>query len=242
MIAQRPRPLFELPRPEQRVTVDLYVEVRAWLLENDPDAEPLWTWSMLEVGLPETPEKLAQEVTWIILCAGRSAQSARTIEKRVYAAMAAGRPVVEAFGYRAKAEAIERAWREREADFNVLSAIGNADVDKLVAWCGSISYVGSVTRYQLAKNVGADLVKPDIWLSRLAGFPDRPCRAAEIRFASCMDLCRPLAAATGDRIAAVDSLLWLACNKGVLEVGAQAGPVAFNRRPITARSMLVAAD
>lgn len=46
-------------------------------------------------------------------------------------------------------------------------------------------------------------------------------------FSTCMALCRPLAEATGDRIAAVDSILWLACNKGVLVVDSGAGPTGF---------------
>jgi hypothetical protein len=52
-----------------------------------------------------------------------------------------------------------------------------------------------------------------------------------------MNLCRPLAEATGDRIAAVDSLLWLACNKGVLRVSSDAGPVTFCTDEITSRSI-----
>jgi hypothetical protein len=43
-----------------------------------------------------------------------------------------------------------------------------------------------------------------------------------------MALCRPLAEATGERIAIVDSALWLATSKGVLNVDANAGPVWFD--------------
>lgn len=44
---------------------------------------------------------MSREIIWVILCAGRSAQSARTIEAKVLAAIDAGQPVVEVFGYRA---------------------------------------------------------------------------------------------------------------------------------------------
>lgn len=228
--------------PETRVSVALYQELRQWLLKNDPDAQEMLHWSRQEVGLPTTPEEMASEIIWIILCAGRSAQAARTLETRVWAAIEAGKPVVTAFGYRAKADAIERAWRERETDYAALCAVGNHDPEKLVAWGGSIPFIGDDTQFQLAKNFGADVCKPDIWLSRLAGFPDKPRRAVKFRFPACMALCRPLAEGTGDRIATVDSLLWLACNKGVLVVDNMAGPVSFNPKTITARSILVAAE
>jgi hypothetical protein len=172
---------------------------------------------------PATPEKLASEVIWVILCAGRSAQAARTIERKVWDAINDGRPVVEAFGYRAKAAAIERAWREREQDFEEMKravAVGSAEA--LVDWCGSIPFIGDDTQFQLAKNLGADLLKPDRWVCRLAGIPDNPRRAVKYRFPVCMALCRPLAEAT------VDSALWLATSKGVLNVDANAGPVWFD--------------
>lgn len=218
-----------MPDPAQRIPGGLWVDVRRWLLENDPDAPDMLEWSARGTGLPATAEAMAGEVIWIILCAGRSAQAARTIQRKVWGAINAGRPTVEAFGYRAKAAAIDRAWYERHADFENLQAIGNRDLESLLAWCKSLPFVGDDTQYQLAKNFGADLCKPDIWMCRLAGIPDRPRRAVHLRFAACMALCRHLAGITGDRIATVDSLLWLACNKGVLAVGSEAGGVAFTK-------------
>jgi hypothetical protein len=195
-------------------------------------------WSLNGVGLPATADAMAGEIIWIILCAGRSAQAARTLEKKVWAAIHAGRPTVEAFGYRAKAAAIDRAWNERHADFDKLQSIGNSEPEALLAWCKSIPFVGDDTQFQLAKNFGADLCKPDIWLCRLAGIPDQPRRAVHLRFPACIALCRFLAAATNDRIAVVDSLLWLACNKGVLSVCPEAGEVIFTMR-IAMRSIYV---
>lgn len=229
---------FIVPAPESRVPVAMYAEVRAWLLENDPDAQEMLGWSNNDLQPPETPERMASEIIWIILCAGRSAQAARTIEKKVWGAIEEGRPVVQAFGYRAKAEAIERAWRERKTDFERLQQVlANGSVEALVQWCGALPFIGDDTQFQLAKNFGADLAKPDIWLCRLTGIPDKPRRAVRFRFPACMALARGLAQSSGDRIATVDSLLWLACNKGVLSVGADAGPVSFTPKQLTARSI-----
>ena len=185
---------------------------------------------------------MAGEVIWIILCAGRSAQAARTIERKVWAAIEAGRPVVQAFGYRAKADAIERAWREREADFERLQTVlAGGSVQELVHWCGSLPFVGDDTQFQLAKNFGARVVKPDIWISRLTGFADKPRRAVRIRFPACMALAQYLSDASGDNVPAVDYILWLACNKGVLSVGPDAGPVVFVPKLLSARSIFEAA-
>lgn len=221
----------------------MYLDLRSWLLENDADAVDMLDFSVRRVGPPATPEDMAGEIIWIVLCAGRSAQAARTIESKVWAAIRGGRPVVEAFGYRAKAAAIERAWNERLADFTALQTVlATGSGEKVVEWCGSLPFVGDDTQFQLAKNFGVDVCKPDIWLSRLTGFSDRPRRAVKIRFPACMALCRYLADATGDNIATVDSMLWLACNKQILRVNSEAGPVTFVPKTITARSILVPAE
>lgn len=219
----------EIPNPESRIPSALYLELRAWLLKNDPDARRIIEWSNQSRCRPETPERMAAEIIWIVLCAGRSAQAARTIEKRVWDAIAEGRPVVSAFGFRAKAEAIERAWRERADDFlSLQDVLSQNNPVRLLDWCGALPWVGVDTKYQLAKNFGEDVCKPDIWLCRLTGFPDKPRRRGLERFDACMRLCRALSDASGDSIATVDSVLWLACNKGALQVSPLAGPVTFS--------------
>lgn len=177
---------------------------------------------------PETPDKLASEIIWIVLCAGRRAQAARTIERKVWTAIAEGAPVMGVFRHPGKAAAIEYAWRHRDQlfrEYRMVAAAGN--VDEIVRWCGDLPFVGADTKWQLAKNCGIDCCKPDIWLCRLAGIPDKPRLPLSLRLAACLALCHYLQAATGDSLAVIDSVLWLACNKGVLKVSPEAGPVAF---------------
>jgi hypothetical protein len=217
-------------QPSNRLPPQVYIQVRDHLLNTDADAREIYAWSRTGRKPPETPEHLAGEIIWIILCAGRSAQAARTIERRVRAALDAGESAATAFGYRAKAAAIDRAWRERTLDFQKLHAVLKADNPALLLdWCESIPFVGAITKYQLAKNLGRDdVTKPDIHLCRLAGIADDAKVSASARFAVCMQFCAPLAAASGDTIATVDSILWLGANKGVFVVDAAAGPISFN--------------
>jgi len=232
---------FSAPHPKDRLSREQYRELRAWLLDNDPDATKMVTWASHEIGAPQTPEQMASQIIWIILCAGRNAQAARTIEGTVWTAIHAGKPVVEAFGHRGKAAAIEQAWSDRLDLFTSLQSVVEAgEVGALVAWCGDRPYVGDATKFQLAKNFGAQICKPDIWLCRLAGIPDVPHRASKITFPVCMQLCNYLGAEVGDNPAVVDSVLWLACNKGILRVGNDAGPVKFSPQVSKMRSIFEA--
>jgi len=231
-------PLPPVPSPETRIPPDLYCEVRDWLLANDDDGPKMMHWSNT-VKPPVDAENMAAEIIWIILCAGRSAQAARTIERKVRAAIDAGEPVATAFGYRAKAAAIERAWRWRTEDFAALQEVLKLnDPAKLLEWCYAIPFIGDDTKYQLAKNFGGQCCKPDIWMCRLVGIPDHPRRRVAERYDACMRLCRMLSDATGDKIAAIDSMLWLACNKGFLRTGADAGRLnSWNWRWVTTLSL-----
>ncbi|QMI49720.1 hypothetical protein [Burkholderia sp. MBR-1] len=208
--------------------MDLYLQMREWLLKHDADAPKIWTWSQ-NVVAPESAEQLAGEIVWIVLCAGRSAQAARTLAARIWEAISNGGSACDAFGFRSKASAIDRIWGDRDANFarfEEVRATGSSEA--LLEWCGSLDWVGNITKYQLAKNLGAAVVKPDRWLVRLAGLADESRVSAKVRFDACMALCYPLAEAAGERVASVDSLLWLACNKGVLVVDNRGGPVSLN--------------
>lgn len=62
--------------------------------------------------------------------------------------------------------------------------------------------VGKITRYHLARNLGHDVVKPDIHLARLAG---------RYGHHSPFDMCMALARQTGKRVGVVDLTLWAYC-------------------------------
>ena len=80
--------------------------------------------------------------------------------------------------------------------FNIIhEKIRNEGIDFLQ----TLDFVGPITKYHLAKNIGLDVVKPDRHLVRLA-------KAA--RFQSPNDLCQAIANITGDKLSVIDLVLW----------------------------------
>lgn len=77
--------------------------------------------------------------------------------------------------------------------------------DKLV-YLEGLPWIGPITKWHLAKNLGLDCAKPDRHLVRIAGQlrtdPDT--------------LCRHIARAVGQRVATVDLVLWRAANLKML--------------------------
>jgi hypothetical protein len=60
-------------------------------------------------------------------------------------------------------------------------------------------YIGPITCFHLAKNIGLDVAKPDRHLERLARSANYPCTHS---------LCEAISSITGDRVSVVDLVLW----------------------------------
>jgi len=63
----------------------------------------------------------------------------------------------------------------------------------------SFDYIGPVTCFHLAKNLGVDVVKHDRHLVRYASY---------MGFRDATELCEMISRITGDRVAVVDLVLW----------------------------------
>lgn len=157
-----------------------------------------WAQTLAE---PASADDFALETIFVICNSGMKNTVARGIFAKCRNALHAKTPVFDVFKHPGKADAIETIWRDRA---NLLKGY-IAAVDKL-AFCESLPWIGGITKYHLAKNFGADVAKPDVHLKRLA---DREGCTVQI-------LCERLAAETGLRVAAIDTVLWRACADGVL--------------------------
>lgn len=181
---------------------DLYERVRQRLAEIGHGEE--YTWSQ---GLkpPATAEALVCEYTWVAHHRVPHSAVEHGIMDRVWPRLVAGGVIGDAFKHPAKRAAIEMVWRLREDHYSCFKLLWWQSTTAILDWCQSLPWIGGITKYHLAKNLGVDVAKPDRWLERLAG--------AE---GATVALCERLARETGDRIATVDVVLWRACVEGVL--------------------------
>lgn len=192
-----------------------YLSVRARVFAAGYEHEWAWAQNILP---PDTAEEFAGEAIWVVCCSGFREQAARVTQEKTMAALSAGRSAVEVFPKSGKGRAIDSLWEHRHQYFAVFRRLiaENAIPEDILKFVATLPYVGGkILRYHFAKNLGVDCAKPDRWLCRLAGVPENGC--VDANFKSVMDLCRPIAESTGERIAAVDVVLWRACNIGVLE-------------------------
>lgn len=141
------------------------------------------------------------ETCWVIINSGMKEQIARKIWERIQIAWEDGKTASSAFNHPGKTDAIEYV-RHNRVDLFYQYQLTDAKIEFLE----TIPFIGKITKYHLAKNLGFDCCKPDRHIVRVAAqynqTPD--------------EFCRSVSEKSGEKICVVDIVIWRACNLGFL--------------------------
>jgi hypothetical protein len=191
----RTPPLIELCTP---ITKELFAQIdeavrRAGYAEAIERSEA--------ATLPLTADEFAAEVIYVAINAGFANRIAVPIFERCMAALRKGKSSKTVYGHPGKTDAIDEIWKRRASLFRKLKK-----ADDLIEFCATLPWTGPITKFHLAKNLGADVAKPDVHLNRLADSENLTAQK----------LCDRLATESGYRSATVDLILWRACADGII--------------------------
>ena len=190
--------------------VKLYLEIREKVIENDDWMEDVVYYDTRNLEhLPE--QEFLSEVAW---CVFNSGMREAVVKKTWPALMRAFRDfraarichekhdvrvdAMEIFAHEGKIHAVIRA-------AEILLGGGWGKIQRNIRKQGppylqeTFPFIGPVTKYHLAKNIGFDCVKPDRHLVRAA-------QAAGYRNPKLM--CQAIKDETGDRLAVIDYVIW----------------------------------
>lgn len=187
----------------------VYLELKDCVLRSEFATEVDWQEELVLDDATETD--FLREAAWVILTSGFR----ESVVRRHFAAVSRAflfwrcaadiacqydrcrRDAMAVFSNARKIDAIARI-----ADYvahHGFTAVKARIEEQDVRFLGELPYIGSVTAYHLAKNLGIDVVKPDRHLVRMA-------RTAGYETPESM--CRAVAAVVGDRLATIDTVLW----------------------------------
>lgn len=175
-----------------------FFELRQKVINAGYGEEIVWQESVTE---PDTADEFMWQYIWVVISSGMKNQVARIIELRIINAYNNGKPINTAFRHKGKVKAIEYMMVNHDELFE--QYLNNKDK---LAFLKSLPWVGEITKYHLAKNLGEDIAKPDRHLVRIAHRYGETAQA----------LCEKLAKETGYRIATVDLIIWRAANLGII--------------------------
>lgn len=193
-----PKPRRRSRRFRHTLTLSQFQQLDAVLRANGYAETIAWSENIQQC---QDADAFALEVTYVICNSGMAYRVANAIYWRVVEALKADQSATMAFGHPGKAPAIDFIWQNR----TVLFAAFDVAANKL-GFCATLPWIGPVTKFHLAKNLGVDVAKPDVHMERLA-------RAEGVTVAA---LCVRLARESGYRISTIDTILWRACADGYL--------------------------
>jgi hypothetical protein len=189
--------------------VESYLTAREIVINRGYAAEIDWQDSRCLSLLSES--EFLEEAAWVVLSTGMRESVIRRYFPKISSAFlnwvssetivknrsSCEAMAVKVFNYPRKISAIgsicERIARTGFSTFR--EKIQSEGVDFLQ----TLDFIGPVTKYHLAKNVGLDVVKPDRHLVRWA-------KAANFKYPK--DLCQAIAEITGDKLSVIDLVLW----------------------------------
>jgi len=170
--------------------LDFYQQAKRYVLEQGYVGEIAWA---NNVDFKDMDSWIFfEEYCWVVVNSGMMWKIARQIFDRFKETIDPSK-----IGHPGKRAAIKEVFGKRVEHFTKLTSLN--DTEK-IEYLETLPWIGEITKYHLAKNLGINCAKPDRHLQRLA-----------VRYGYGQDvqkMCIDLSKATGDRVITVDLVLW----------------------------------
>ena len=191
---------------------------------------------------PLAPDEFARQVIYVVLAGGFSQKTAKKIHGKMMGFLVQNAATGEGqmFEYlfqmlhnKNKINAVIKIWEGRKQYRDGYYAIGkDSALEQKLDYLQSLPHIGKITANHLARNLGEDVVKYDIWIqrlgvafakgkdqranSKLSGKIDNSDLDPDVKTA-CDDMFAHLVRETGLPRGYIDVVLWKACQNHMIE-------------------------
>jgi len=175
-------------------------------------------------------DEFASHCAYVILAGGFSQQTAKKIHKKIMDTIIAHPPknlfdtLIQIFNNKNKINAICKIWENRHTlrdEYYNLETL-----DEKLNYLTHLPHIGKITANHLARNLGEDVVKYDIWIQRLGvTFANRPELEQKINNGklcddikdACDKMFTHLCKETGLPRGYIDVVLWKSLQQGIIK-------------------------
>lgn len=164
-------------------------------------------------------DEFAGHCAYVILAGGFSQQTAKKIHEKIMSALhefgADYKMLIGLFNNKNKVSAICKIWENR-CDF-CDGYYKLESLDERLNYLQKLPHIGKITANHLARNLGEDVVKYDVWIQRLGcvfvgkKLPIDNAKLSPDVKCACDDMFAHLAAQTGLPLGYIDVVLWKSC-------------------------------
>src|SRR3990167_1398672 len=189
--------------------LDLYTEAYKLVLNKGYK----WEIDMVESydWKKTTSDQFFNQYVWCVLSAGCSNAACQSMFDDFF--NLGQNPMV--IKHNGKRLALIRAINDHVIWYNEWKKLVQIDLQKSIDYLGTLFFIGDVTKYHFARNIGVDCAKPDRHMERLAieyGFAKPRTTKSYVYDKEVNEMCKYIADQRGDKIGIVDVILWRYCN------------------------------
>jgi hypothetical protein len=184
------------PPPTFLRVLDFYRKGKEYLSSRSPYKEEIELVANRQFE-QQTVASFLHQYIFVVLNTGMKNQ----VAEKIMARFLASKYNLSLIRHEGKKKAIQEALASYD-DWFISLKVAN---DKL-AFLETLPFIGPITKYHLARNLGFDVAKPDRHLTRLA---------TQFGFISVSDMCQAIHNETNDRIGLIDVILWRMMNLGI---------------------------
>ncbi len=175
-----------------------------------------------------SPDEFASAVAYVILAGGFSQKTAKKIHRIIMDILPTNptpQDLLQIFNNKNKINAIVKIWDNRNTFCNEYYKIN--ELSEKLAYLETLPHIGKITANHLARNLGENLVKYDIWIQRLgvlySGNPDLYKKIDNAKLNPeikqvCDDMFDHLIQETGLPRGYIDVVLFKACQNNLIDV------------------------
>ena len=174
------------------LTRKVWAQIEEGLYEGSPDC---WVESLENLQPPGSAKQFARKVIFSISLNRSGGVTDNSLHWRCIWALKRGKSAGAVYRHSGKTAAMDYVWRERRLLFGQWRRLKD-DHDR-VRFCGRLPFFGRLSRYDMARELGANVVKPDWRLSILS----------HLEGLSVWGMCQRLAQQTGYREATIGVIL-----------------------------------
>ncbi|MCL2538262.1 MAG: hypothetical protein FWE52_02195 [Alphaproteobacteria bacterium] len=200
-------------------------------LDSDSESFDVIKKRLLSPEMPSADE-FARQAIYVILAGGFSQKTAKKIHAKVMDYIAANPvpkfdDIIKFLNNKNKMNAIIKVWENRQKYRDGYYALAGSDLESKLSYLSSLPHIGKITANHLARNLGEDIVKYDIWIQRLGvAFVGREDLKSKIDNgnldpdvkAACDEMFAHLVRETGLPRGYIDVVLWKSCQVGLIKL------------------------
>ncbi|MBP3397446.1 MAG: hypothetical protein J6K82_00780 [Alphaproteobacteria bacterium] len=172
-----------------------------------------------------SPDEFASHCIYVILAGGFSQQTAKKIHKKIMDSLCFADTtfdtLIQIFNNKNKISAVCKIWENRQKIRDEYYRLITLDEKLKYLW--NLPHIGKITANHLARNLGEDIVKYDIWIQRLGckfsnkKLPINNGNLSDETKAICDKMFAHLVHETNLPRGYIDVVLWKACQQGLIK-------------------------